>query len=88
MKITKDTLLGFGLGIAVFGSVLVLTGAVERNTSNVEPLLGSNYPTLNVACSADGSSVYVGAYNRVYRSRNSGKDWEVVLEGPQPKTEF
>jgi len=34
MEIKKDTLVAFGLGNAVFASMLVLAGAVERNTSN------------------------------------------------------
>jgi len=83
MKLTKDTLLGMLLGMALLVSVLFLTGAVNRNSANVMPLLGSNYPTLNVACSADGSNVYVGAYGAVYFSSNFGKDWQVVLSDQQ-----
>jgi hypothetical protein len=42
---------------------------------------------LNVACSADGSQVYVGDYDRVYHSGNFGKDWDIVLSAER-KSKF
>ncbi len=79
MKITKEIMLGIVLGMAILGSVFFLMGAIDKSTPNIDSNLGSQYPMLNVACSADGSQVYVGDYNQVYHSGNFGKDWNVVL---------
>lgn len=84
MKITKETMLGIVLGMVIFGSLFFLMGAIDKNTSNIATQLGSEYPILNVACSADGSQVYVGAYDRIYHSGNFGKDWNIVLSGTKP----
>lgn len=83
MKITKKTLLSIALSIVIFGSIFFIMGAVSKDTENIDSRLGSQYPILNVACSSDGSQVYVGAYDRIYHSDNFGKDWRVVLSDKQ-----
>jgi hypothetical protein len=87
MKITKEIMLGIVLGMAILGSVFILMGAIDKNTSNIDTRLVSQYPMLNVACSADGSQVYVGDYDRVYHSGNFGKDWTIVLSSER-KSKF
>jgi photosystem II stability/assembly factor-like uncharacterized protein len=87
MKINKEIMLGIVLGMAILGSVFFLMGAVDKNTANIDTRLVSQYPMLNVACSADGSQVYVGDYDRVYRSGNFGKDWTIILSGER-KSKF
>jgi len=87
MKITKEIMFGIVLGMAIFGSVFFLMGAIDKNTSNIDANLGSQHPMLNVACSADGSQVYVGDYDRVYHSGNFGKDWDIVLSAER-KSKF
>ena len=79
MRNQRDLIIGVISGIFLVAAVLFLMGAVSVNTSNVDQILGSEYPNLNLACSDDGKVVYVGGYNRVYLSKNFGKDWEVVL---------
>ncbi len=81
MKTTKEFVLGIILGMAIFGSIFFIMGAIDTSTSNIDTRLVSQYPMLNVACSADGSQVYVGDYDRVYHSGNYGKDWNIVLSG-------
>jgi hypothetical protein len=87
MNITKEFILGIVLGIAIFGSIFFLMGAIDTSTSNIDAHLVSHNPMLNVACSADGSQVYVGDYDRVYHSGNFGKDWDIVLSGER-KSKF
>ena len=79
MRNNKDLFLGIMVGIFLVISIMFLMGAVNSRTSNVARLLGSNFPTLSLACSNDGQIVYVAGYDHVYLSKNFGKDWEIVL---------
>jgi len=81
MRNRKELILGVVLGVLMILVALSSMGAIKLGTSNVDPYLGSNYPTLNIACSNDGSVVYVAGYARIYVSKNFGQDWEVVMTG-------
>jgi hypothetical protein len=80
----KDLIIGVMSGMFLVGAVLFLTGAVSVNTSNVDQILGSEYPNLSLACSDDGKVVYVGGYNRVYLPKISERIgklyWQIEAE--------
>jgi len=79
MRNGKGFIFGMALGATLIIVALSLMGAVKMGTDNIDQYLGSNYPTLNIACSSDGSVVYAAGYSRVYVSKNFGRDWELVM---------
>jgi len=72
-------------------SLLLLSGAVTNKSPNYysetnkspnyySDMRGhANYRTIHVACSSNGSVVYISDKERVMRSKDFGDNWEIVM---------
>ncbi len=82
MSNRKSFFAGIGVTVTLGFLVLMLSGAVKTKTPNYYEHMSSHIPeapAINVACSADGSTVYIADRARVMRSQNYGSDWEIVM---------
>jgi hypothetical protein len=82
MSNRKSFFAGIGVSSTIGVLLLMLSGAVIPKSQNHYENMGSNVssaPVMHVACSADGSVVYLSDKTRVMRSRNYGSDWQIVM---------
>ena len=70
-----------GFLTAVVASVLLVfvVGAVRHDTENYGKNIDLAYHPIDIACSSDGSVVYLCQGTTVYRSMNAGDDWHAVF---------
>jgi hypothetical protein len=78
---TRSFFMGVVVSLAIVFSLLMLSGAVVKQTPNYYPSMRgqSNYPAIHVACSSDGRTVYIADEERVMRSKDFGDDWVIVM---------
>ncbi|MFH0981846.1 MAG: hypothetical protein V2A79_09935 [Planctomycetota bacterium] len=55
----------------------VARGEVQNRCANIAAMPIKS--VMSVACSADGATLYVTADNSVWRSRDYGDNWDVIL---------
>ena len=82
MSNRKSFTTGILVSLAAIFALLTLTGAVKPKSKNYYSSMGFNGtqpPAMHVACSADGSVVYISDETRVMRSRDYGNDWEIII---------
>lgn len=78
MKTNRDFIAGMLLGAIIVLGLVFITGAVQNETYNT---LGNDSAAFrDVACSADGQTVYALDVETIYRSQDGGNTWTVVLK--------
>ena len=78
MGINRNFITGLLFGAFIALSFIFTTGAVLKETSNAVSNDTASFRDL--ACSADGQTVYVLDVETVYRSTDGGNNWSVVLK--------
>jgi len=77
MKNHRDFIIGLLAGAVIVLSLILTTGAIQMETSNT---VGNETASFrDLACSADGRTVYALDVENVYRSSDGGQTWSVVL---------
>ena len=81
MSNRKSFIAGVLVTLAAVFALLMLTGAVNSKTENLKSDMGINLrgTAMYVACSSDGSVVYVSDDSRIMRSKDFGANWDIVL---------
>jgi hypothetical protein len=78
MRNRSNYIIGLLAGAVLVLCFVFMTGAVHKETSN---LAGHDTASFrNMACSADGRTVYAMDAETVYRSIDGGGTWSVVLQ--------
>ena len=78
MSTPYQSLGGFWMGMAIALVLVVTIGAVRFDSGNTTGDTTTSFN--NLATSSDGRIVYVCDDDHVYRSTDSGANWQVVLE--------
>ena len=89
MSNRKSFLAGIGISLVIVFLLLILSGAVIPKSQNYYEDMGRNsnrIPSMHVACSADGSVVYISDDKRVMRSKDYGNDWKILMTNRQSES--